>query len=362
VELNPPLYGADLPMSLFDDALATGCALPVCLCVLTMLRRYAADWAPPPCSPRSWNLRRLGCLLHTAGLPAIPGVTTPMVYVGCWRSNFAWHTEDADLYSVNFLHAGAPKSWYCVPPSARARFEAMAAGYFPELARACPAFLRHKDIMLSPSVLRQHGIPFTCALQRAGEFVINTAGAYHSGFNHGFNLAEATNFATPAWPPLGRAARRCVCCPDAVTIDMRLFAGGAEAHAARAQAQAQARAAEAPAAAPQPAVGDVVAVVGQDAARRRYLYLAQVLGAGAPGCVRLDWLQRSSEDGLYRVAPGPGQAWEEEAASLISALCYERVPGAAGQPDAVRLRTSTASLLRARLVPDEPPAKRPRET
>jgi hypothetical protein len=26
VELNPPLYGADLPMSLFDEALPSGCA------------------------------------------------------------------------------------------------------------------------------------------------------------------------------------------------------------------------------------------------------------------------------------------------------------------------------------------------
>ena len=31
---------------------------------------------------------------------------------------------------------------------------------FPELHQACPAFIRHKDIMLSPSLLRNNGIPY----------------------------------------------------------------------------------------------------------------------------------------------------------------------------------------------------------
>lgn len=37
------------------------------------------------------------------------GVTTPMTYFGMWRSFFGWHKEDADLYSINFHHFGAPK-------------------------------------------------------------------------------------------------------------------------------------------------------------------------------------------------------------------------------------------------------------
>jgi jumonji domain-containing protein 2 len=297
-----------------------------------------------------------------------------MCYIGSWRANFAWHTEDADLYSINYLHTGAPKSWYCVPPAARARFESAAAAYFPQLARSCPAFLRHKDIMISPTVLRQHGIPFTCAVQRAGEFVVNTAGAYHCGFNHGFNVAEAVNFATPSWPAAGRSAQRCLCCSDAVSIDMRLFGGAAAVAEAKADAAAAAArssprqrgagaaaacAAAAAASRPPPkaSAGDVVAVVGQDAARKRYMYLGRVLGAGAPGCVRLEWLKQDEADGVYRAASS-AELWEEEEEALITAIRYDVVDGAhAG----IRLRTSAATLLGARLVSDDKPAKRARE-
>ena len=51
--------------------------------------------------------------------------------------------------------------WYCVSPKDRAKFEAMARAQFPELYRCCPCFLRHKDILISPRVLRNHHIEYT---------------------------------------------------------------------------------------------------------------------------------------------------------------------------------------------------------
>jgi histone demethylase JARID1 len=63
-----------------------------------------------------------GSLLgHLAG--DVPGVTSPMLYIGMLFSSFAWHIEDHYLYSINYSHAGAPKTWYSVPASDADGFE-----------------------------------------------------------------------------------------------------------------------------------------------------------------------------------------------------------------------------------------------
>lgn len=46
---------------------------------------------------------------------------------------------------------------------------------------------------------------------------------YHAGFNHGFNMAESTNFASPRWVEYGKRASQCRCRQDTVKISMDTF-------------------------------------------------------------------------------------------------------------------------------------------
>jgi len=80
-----------------------------------------------------WNLSELETLL-TKGLKglSIPGVNSPYVYVGAWKSMFGWHKEDMDLYSINYLHSGRPKFWYSIDLDSNTDFETFCKGKFPQ--------------------------------------------------------------------------------------------------------------------------------------------------------------------------------------------------------------------------------------
>ena len=122
-----------------------------------------------------WCLNNLDNLLSLLGTD-LPGVSIPMLYFGTWRAFFAYHVEDLNLYSINYLHTGAAKSWYCIPLKHKQLFESMATSYFAEDFHACHEFLRHKTHMFSPTKLRESGIEFQTVVQEAGEFVVTFPG------------------------------------------------------------------------------------------------------------------------------------------------------------------------------------------
>ncbi|KAJ8000531.1 hypothetical protein DPEC_G00181080 [Dallia pectoralis] len=192
----PPIYGADVSGSLYDEGID------------------------------EWNIGHLNSILDVieedCGV-SIQGVNTPYLYFGMWKTSFSWHTEDMDLYSINYLHFGEPKSWYAVPPEHGKRLERLATGFFPNSFKGCEAFLRHKMTLISPSILKKYSIPFDKITQEAGEFMITFPYGYHAGFNHGFNCAESTNFASVRWIDYGKAAAQCSCSKDMVKISMDPF-------------------------------------------------------------------------------------------------------------------------------------------
>ncbi|CAN8267241.1 unnamed protein product [Cochlearia groenlandica] len=169
-----------------------------------------------PLGSSKWNLNKVSRLpKSTLRLleTSIPGVTEPMLYIGMLFSMFAWHVEDHYLYSINYQHCGASKTWYGVPGSAALRFE--------KVVRECVynddilssngedgAFdvLLGKTTIFSPKILLDHNVPVYKAVQKPGEFVVTFPRAYHAGFSHGFNCGEAVNFAMGDWFPFGAIA------------------------------------------------------------------------------------------------------------------------------------------------------------
>ncbi|KAK0543621.1 hypothetical protein OC846_006350 [Tilletia horrida] len=147
--------------------------------------------------------------LDSTSASAIAGVTTPYLYFGQWQATFSWHIEDMDLYSINYIHFGAPKQWYAIPQSERNRFETVMQTFFPTDAHRCKQFLRHKSYLVNPA--RLASIKPLKLVQHAGEIVLTFPFGYHSGFNLGFNCAESTNFALDDWPQLGMEAQVCQC-------------------------------------------------------------------------------------------------------------------------------------------------------
>ncbi|MCJ1307357.1 Lysine-specific demethylase 4B [Agyrium rufum] len=187
---NNPMYGADMPGSLFDD------------------------------STESWNVAKLENLLDVLG-QNVPGVNTAYLYLGMWKATFAWHLEDVDLYSINYIHFGAPKQWYSISQADARRFEAAMKNVWPTDAKNCDQFLRHKTYLISPALLKsQYNIEVNRLVHNEGEFVITFPYGYHSGYNLGYNCAESVNFATEAWLDYGRVAKKCNCEDDSVWVDV----------------------------------------------------------------------------------------------------------------------------------------------
>ncbi|KAG8711943.1 hypothetical protein FRC11_001410, partial [Ceratobasidium sp. 423] len=187
-----PMYGADMQGTLFDPEMKT------------------------------WNVACLPNLLERV-MPdgeRIPSVNTPYLYFGMWRAPFAWHVEDMDLYSINYIHWGAPKYWYAIPSQRAEAFEATMRKHFPTEVAECPQFMRHKSFLASPAILAEADCRPNTLVHHQGEFVITYPRGYHAGLNIGFNCAESVNFALESWIELGKHAQFCKCVGDSVRFDV----------------------------------------------------------------------------------------------------------------------------------------------
>ncbi|KAK7304064.1 hypothetical protein RJT34_15075 [Clitoria ternatea] len=182
-----------------------------------------------------WNLNNFprlpGSVLSFEGSD-ISGVLVPWLYVGMCFSSFCWHVEDHHLYSLNYLHWGDPKVWYGIPGSHASALEDAMRKHLPDLFEEQPNLLNELVTQLSPSILKSEGVPVYRTVQHSGEFVITFPRAYHSGFNCGFNCAEAVNVAPVDWLMHGQNAVELYsfqCRKTSLSHDKLLFGSALEA-------------------------------------------------------------------------------------------------------------------------------------
>ncbi|ODV78381.1 JmjC-domain-containing protein [Suhomyces tanzawaensis NRRL Y-17324] len=185
-----PMYGADLMGSLFSSSI------------------------------KSWNVAHLPNILDLMDVK-LPGVNEAYLYAGLWKASFAWHLEDQDLYSINYLHFGAPKQWYLIPQDEAPKFFELMKDTFNDEYNVCHEFLRHKTFLVSPQFLDKHDVKYNKIVHNEGEFIITYPYGYHAGFNYGYNLAESVNFALDDWFPIGQITKKCECIHDSVGINVK---------------------------------------------------------------------------------------------------------------------------------------------
>ncbi|EFJ35938.1 hypothetical protein SELMODRAFT_404286 [Selaginella moellendorffii] len=163
-----------------------------------------------------WNMRYLaklqGSLLRF--MPGeVQGVTSPLLYIAMLFSHWSWRTESHDLHFVDYLHLGAPKTWYVVPPGAAPAFEDV---------------LRNQDdnSVVSPEVLVINGVPCCRLVQNPGEYVIVFPRAYNFSFSHSFNCGETSSLASPGWLKAAKQAaarKELLCRPPMVCHEKLLY-------------------------------------------------------------------------------------------------------------------------------------------
>ncbi|KAK3923454.1 Lysine-specific demethylase 4E [Frankliniella fusca] len=173
---------------------------------------------------KSFSLSNLVSVLDL--LPKVyRGLQIPHFYVGQVHSCFAAHTEDGALYAANYLHLGFPKIWVAVSAkySDKVR-EALTSLKMDLNHTSCSNSLNHKYYILTLNFFDNLRVPYQITAQHEGEIVILKPDTLHFGFNTGPNVAEAVNFGTVNWIPVGVKSMkwRCRCFGDeSIHLDMK---------------------------------------------------------------------------------------------------------------------------------------------
>lgn len=148
-----------------------------------------------------WNFNTFGfkhSIIHGHQGEMMNGIQNSYLNIGMLYTWFYMHCEDSNLASLNYLHSGADKHWICVPNCERSKLtNALMSWLGSNYDYGCETVYRHKCFIVDETFLLKHGIKYTKLIQHPGELVFTLYGAFHWGWNSGFNVCESMNLASP---------------------------------------------------------------------------------------------------------------------------------------------------------------------
>ncbi|GMH41230.1 hypothetical protein BSKO_09140 [Bryopsis sp. KO-2023] len=139
---------------------------------------------------------------------------SPRLALGCLFGTNFWKRSHGNFQSLEFLHGGAPRIFYTIPPEygdiveeiiirqvyRKAMGKLFKKGKSWENARR-KAFqtLSKNYTTLLPKKLVEEGIPVFRTVQAPGEMISILPGSFHMSFSAGFNCHESLDLATTEW-------------------------------------------------------------------------------------------------------------------------------------------------------------------
>ncbi|KAL9242983.1 hypothetical protein vseg_016928 [Gypsophila vaccaria] len=156
-----------------------------------------------------WNLNCVSSLpgsLLSFEKSDLPSIVRPQLHIGMCFSSVPWNIEEHCLYKLHYMHLGAPRIWYGIPESGAHDFEAATKEHTSESSEKHLKQFQKLRPHLSPGTLESKGISVYRCVQRPGDFILFLPGAYHGGFDCGFNCSTSTVFAPLDWLSLGLAS------------------------------------------------------------------------------------------------------------------------------------------------------------
>jgi len=136
---------------------------------------------------------------------------------------FSMRLGDFAAYTLNYHHAGGPRSYTIIKPSSHQRLEEFICLAFQQSKNpkppSCSQFVSHDMVYVPKDTLIANGIEFTEVTQFEREMLVIFPYAYYQGFNGGANVVEEAMYASKTWEVFHRRELYVKCSKDCLEGD-----------------------------------------------------------------------------------------------------------------------------------------------